>query len=208
MSSKAPHYWQEACDFLSQQDPVMGNLIKQYKDSYLPNSKDAYTTLCRAVIGQQISVQAADTIWMKFSKSCSSVTPLILSRKHMRTLQSCGLSKQKSVYIKEIAKFFLKNKVDRRYWKKYEEEEIFKNLTEIKGVGKWTFEMFAIFYLRSPNILPLSDLGLIKAIEKEYKFQTRLQRNQVEELAQVWHPWKTVATWYLWRSVDPKPVKY
>ena len=206
--TSAPDYWKEACASLSEKDEVMAGLIKRYRKSHLPGSKDAFITLCRAICGQQISVQAADTIWAKFYRVCKPITPERISRKHISTLQKCGLSNQKANYIKHLARFFVKENITSYYWKNTDENEVYESLIEVKGVGKWTIEMFSIFYLRSPDILPLGDLGLVKAIAKEYQYEGQLRKDEIEALAKIWQPWRTVATWYLWRSIDPEPIVY
>lgn len=165
-------------------------------------------TVCRAIIGQQISMQAAESIWQKFEKTCAPLEPQRISRKRISTLTACGLSQQKALCIKELAVFFTREKINANYWKKIDEQEIKNRLCSIKGIGKWTFEMFAIFYLRHPDILPLNDLGLLKAVQKEYGYTTLPSKDQLALLEKRWHPWCTVATWYLWRSVDPEPVTY
>ncbi len=205
-----PRYWSQACRELAAGDEVMARLIRRHRGSYLRGKSDAFVTLCRAIVGQQISVQAADSIWDKLSARCVPMAPQTLRRKRATTLTACGLSKQKAACVKEVAGFFLRENITprSRYWQRMEPADAFAALTAIKGVGKWTFEMFAIFYLRSPDVLPLTDLGLIKAIAKQYGYDELPTRDEIEEIARGWQPWRTVATWYLWRSIDPEPVVY
>lgn len=210
MRRSPPEYWSRACSDLAACDEVMARLIERYKNSYLRGRGDAFETLCRAIVGQQISLQAADSIWARFTDRCVPLNPQTLYRKRVSTLATCGLSKQKAMCVKEVAKFFVQRNITprSRYWERMDYSNAFETLTEIKGVGTWTFEMFAIFHLRAPDILPLGDLGLIKAVANEYGYSELPTRNQLEEIAAGWAPWRTVATWYLWRSIDPEPVVY
>ena len=207
-SNKRPEYWQRACKELSACDSIMANLIKRFKQSYLIGGKDAFIVLCRAIVGQQISVQAADSIWQRLETHFGTPKPIAIHRCHFRTLRGCGLSAQKAQYLKNIAHFFIQQKITRRYWHRHTFEELKNSLLAIKGVGHWTFEMFAIFYLKHPDVLPLGDLGLLNAIYKEYNHGKKLTPENLHKLAMSWKPWCTVATWYLWRSIDPKPVVY
>ena len=206
--AKCPEYWRRACAELSARDPVMTKLIKRFRSSYLSGGRDAFTTLCRAIVGQQISLQAADSVWLRLETHFASITPLAIHRCHFRTLQQCGLSAQKAQYLKNIAGFFVHQKITPPYWQHRDLEELQNTLLEIKGVGRWTFEMFAIFYLKSPDILPLGDLGLLNAIYKEYNHGKKLSTKKLHKITTRWAPWRTVATWYLWRSIDPNPVVY
>lgn len=201
--SEPPDYWARACKSLAARDKVMAHLIRRYRGSYLHGNGDAFTTLCRAVVGQQISLQAADAIWEKLSAKCAPLEPRTLCRKRSSTLLACGVSQQKAACLKEISRFFMRQNITAQYWQSLGHAEVFEALTAIKGVGKWTFEMFAIFYLRHPDIFPAGDLGLIKAIERAYG-----KNRKLETIAAKWTPWRTVATWYLWRSIDPEPVVY
>ena len=207
-SAKYPKYWQQACTELSARDPVMANLIKHFRSSYLYGRRDAFTTLCRAVVGQQISLAAADSVWQQLETHFGVVKPLAIYYCHFRTLRRCGLSAQKAQYLKNIAHFFVVKKITPVYWKRHEIEELQSTLIAIKGIGLWTFQMFAIFYLKCPDVLPLGDLGLLNAIYKEYNHGKKLSTKQLHKITTRWKPWRTVATWYLWRSIDPKPVVY
>ena len=209
-SDKCPGYWQRACRELSACDPIMANLIGRFKQSYLRGGKDAFTVLCRAVVGQQISVQAADSIWQRLETHFGTPQPQppAIYRCHFKTLRRCGLSAQKGHYLKNIAHFFILQKITHRYWHRHTFEELQNTLLAIKGVGHWTFQMFAIFYLKYPDVLPLGDLGLLNAIYKEYNHGKKLTPKNLHKLAIRWKPWRTVATWYLWRSIDPHPVVY
>ena len=207
-SKKYPSYWRQACSELSASDPVMAKLIKRFKRSYLSGGRDAFTTLCRAIVGQQISLQAADSIWRRLEIHFGTIKPQAIHRCHFNTLRRCGLSAQKAQYLKNIAAFFIHQKITPSYWRRYPFEELQSTLLTIKGVGHWTFQMFAIFYLKYPDILPLGDLGLLNAIYKEYNHGKKLPPRSLHKITMRWSPWGTVATWYLWRSIDPEPVMY
>ena len=207
-SNKCPKYWRRACAELSAKDPVMANLIGRFKRSYLSGGRDAFTTLCRAVVGQQISLQAADNIWQRLEAHFGTMKPTAIHYCHFKTLRQCGLSAQKAQYLKNIAHFFVHQKITPAYWHRHEFEELQNTLLAIKGIGYWTFEMFAIFYLKYPDILPLGDLGLLNAIYKAYNHGKKLPTKRLAKITKRWQPWCTVATWYLWRSIDPEPVVY
>ena len=206
--SRPPHYWQSACTHLAGIDSVMQRLVVRYRGSFLPKSRDAFVTLCRAIIGQQISIQAADSIWKRVKSNLVSVTPRALIDTKIAALSACGLSSQKLTCLRSLAEMFIELNINARYWKVHTQEEHRATLCAIKGIGIWTYEMFAIFYLRTPNILPINDIGLIKAIRNEYHYSVRPDKEEIYRLAALWKPWCTVATWYLWRSVDPDPIVY
>ena len=207
-SNKCPEYWQQACKELSACDPIMANLIGQFKHSYLSGGKDAFIVLCRAIVGQQISVRAADSVWQRLESHFGTLKPMAIYRCHFQTLRRCGLSAQKAQYLKNIAYFFIQQKITRRYWYRHTFEELQDSLLAIKGVGYWTLQMFAIFYLKHPDVLPLGDLGLLNAIYNEYNHGQKMTPEELHKLAAQWKPWCTVATWYLWRTIDPEPVIY
>lgn len=207
-SKTRPEYWQQACAELSVRDPIMANLIKRFKRSYLSGGRDAFVTLCRAIVGQQISLQAADSIWLRLEAHFGVIKPPAIRHCRIQTLRRCGLSEQKARYLKNIAQFFVSQKITSVYWRRHDYETLRSTLLAIKGVGPWTFEMFAIFYLKSPNVLPLGDLGLLNAIYKEYNHGRKLSARRLAQITAGWRPWCTVATWYLWRSIDPEPVVY
>ena len=207
-SDKRPQYWRQACTELSARDPVMANLIACFRTSYLSGGQDAFITLCRAIVGQQISVRAADSIWLKLEAHFDNLKPSAIYNCHFKTLRRCGLSAQKAQYLKNIAYFFVDKKITPAYWHRCEPEELQSTLLAIKGVGQWTFEMFAIFYMKYPDVLPLGDLGLLNAIYKEYNCGKKISTKRLYKITSLWQPWRTVATWYLWRSIDPDTVVY
>ncbi len=205
-SDYRPDYWQKACRVLSRRDPRMGELIRRFPGSRLRGRGDAFETLCRAIIGQQISLKAADSIRSKLERRIGRLTPDNVNRRRHATLRQCGLSGNKARFLKSAADFFIAERVNGGYWKRHDFDVIHRRLMEVKGVGEWTFQMFAIFYLKHPDVYPVGDLGLVNAVRKLYG--SDLEREQILVLGESWSPWRTVATWYLWRSIDPEPVVY
>ncbi len=205
---KPPPYWARACAELSRRDPVMARLIREYGGCHLRGGGDPFATLCRAIVGQQISLKAADSIWGRLLAHFGAVAPRRLHRCRFDTLYRCGLSRQKSAYLKNVARFFVHERVTRRYFRTRDFDQVRDALLAIPGIGAWTFEMFAIFYLQHPDVLPLGDLGLVQAIERQYARRRPLGKARRAVITANWRPWRTVATWYLWRSIDPEPVIY
>ncbi|TCS33306.1 DNA-3-methyladenine glycosylase II [Paucimonas lemoignei] len=202
-----PEYWEEAKTELMRRDRIMRRLIPQFGDMHLVSRGDPFTTLARSVIGQQISVKAADAIWARFVAACPKVTPAQVL-KAGETLAGCGLSKRKTEYLLDLATHFKEKKVHADQWASMEDEAVIAELIQIRGIGRWTAEMFLIFNLLRPNILPLDDLGLLKGISINYFSGEPVSRSDAREVAANWAPWCTVATWYLWRSLAPVPVEY
>jgi DNA-3-methyladenine glycosylase II len=201
-----PDYWQQACKDLSRADPIMRKLIKQYKGESLKARGNAFYTLARSIVGQQISVKAADSVWTKLESKLTEVNPACVLSADPGLLRSAGLSSQKVVYLLEIARFFEKNNHDPNW--ETTNEKLARQLTSIKGVGRWTAEMFMIFHLLKPDVLPLGDLGLLKGIYLHYNQGEYMPKSDIIEIARAWQPWRTVATWHLWRALDPVPVEY
>lgn len=202
-----PDYWEDAKAELMKRDRIMRRLIPQFGDLCLVGRGDPFTTLARSVVGQQISVKAADTIWGRFTDMCPKVTPAQIL-KAGDGLAGCGLSKRKTEYILDLARHFKEKKVHADQWTAMEDEAVIAELVQIRGIGRWTAEMFLIFNLLRPNILPLDDLGLLKGISVNYFSGEPVSRSDAREVAANWAPWCTVATWYLWRSLTPVPVEY
>ena len=203
-----PKYWNKGKIFLSNKDKVLKNLIQTYRNEYLNLNSNYFHSLINSIIGQQISVSAADSMKTKFFKLKRSITPQTVSKLRTTDLRKCGLSRQKILYIRNISKFFLQNKKFIKNINKSSEEEIYKNLIEIKGVGNWTIHMFLMFSYGSSNIFPTGDLGFLKAISKLYKVQLPISERKLKLLYKKWSPYSSQATWYLWRSLDPIPVNY
>ena len=203
-----PKYWNKGKIFLSNKDKVLKKLIQTYRNEYLNLNSNYFHSLINSIIGQQISVSAADSMKTKFFKLKRNITPQTVSKLRTIDLQKCGLSRQKILYIRNISKFFLQNKKFIKNIHKSSEEEIYNNLIEIKGVGNWTIHMFLMFSYGSSNIFPTGDLGFLKAISKLYKVQLPISERKLKLLYKKWSPYSSQATWYLWRSLDPIPVNY
>ena len=203
-----PKYWNKGKIYLSNKDKVLKKLIQTYRNEYLNLNPNYFHSLINSIIGQQISVSAADSMKTKFFKLKRNITPQTVSKLRTADLRKCGLSRQKILYIRNISKFFLQNKKFIKNINKSSEEEIYNNLIEIKGVGNWTIHMFLMFSYGSSNIFPTGDLGFLKAISKLYKVQLPISERKLKLLYKKWSPYSSQATWYLWRSLDPIAVNY
>lgn len=193
---------------MSRRDATMARLIRRFPGEHLRGGNDAFMTLYRAVVGQQISLRAADSIRDRLREKVGKITPRNVIRRRRATLRGCGLSENKVLFLKNIARFFIDEKINRSYWREHSFDEIQEKLLAIKGIGEWTFQMFAIFYLKHPDVYPAGDAGLVNAIQKYYGPCREPGRQQILALGERWVPWRTVATWYLWRGIDPEPVFY
>lgn len=203
-----PKYWNKGKIYLSNKDKVLKKLIQTYRNEYLNLNSNYFHSLINSIIGQQISVSAADSMKTKFFKLKRNITPQTVSKLRTIDLRKCGLSRQKILYIRNISTFFLQNKKFIKNINKSSEEEIYNNLIEIKGVGNWTIHMFLMFSYGSSNIFPTGDLGFLKAISKLYKVKLPISERKLKLLYKKWSPYSSQATWYLWRSLDPIPVNY
>ena len=202
---KASKDWEIAKSELSRNDSTMARIIERYDGEKMQLKNNAFVTLVRSVVGQQISVKAADSVWKKLEMLCrNDVQPDTINSFSEEELRTVGLSKSKANYIQNISKSDILD----TNWANLNDKEIIDLLCQIKGIGRWTAEMFLIFHLARPDILPLGDIGLIKAIEINYNNGEKISKDQIEIYRQKWSPWCTVATWYLWRSLDPIPVNY
>ncbi len=189
-------------------DRIMRKLIPQFGDMHLTGRREAFTTLARSIVAQQISVKAADTVWQRFLELCPKCTPAQVLKAGPEALEACGLSKRKAEYVTDLADHFKAKRVHADKWAEMDDEEVITELIQIRGIGRWTAEMFLIFNLLRPNILPLDDLGLLKGISVNYFSGEPVSRSDAREVAANWEPWRTVATWYLWRSLEDAPVVY
>jgi DNA-3-methyladenine glycosylase II len=204
-----PDYWQEACRALAKRDRVMKKLIKQYPEANLRSRGNAFSTLARSIVGQQISVKAAQSVWNRFAECVGTMKPDNVLKRTDQQLRDCGLSWKKVEYVKDLAAHFADGRINPRRWVREDDDTIIEELAAVKGIGRWTAEMFLIFYLLRPNVLPVDDIGLLRGTERLYfTKETRLTRKEMQEFGARWAPWCTVATWYLWRSIDPEPVEY
>lgn len=200
---QVPAYWESAKNELMKRDRIMRKLIPQFGDLYLIGRDDSFTTLTRSIIAQQISAGSANLLWQRFLEICPSSTPAQVIKVGSEKLSSCGLSKRKTEYILDLAEHFKEKRVHVDNWAMMSDEDVVSELIQIRGIGRWTAEMFLIFNLLRPNILPLDDPGLLKGISINYFSGEPVSRSDLREVAANWDPWRTVATWYLWRSLDP-----
>ncbi|MFZ2124657.1 MAG: DNA-3-methyladenine glycosylase 2 family protein [Rhodoferax sp.] len=203
-----PDYWDDACKHLVKKDRVMKRLIPQFGQVCLQSRGDAFATLARSVVGQQISVKAAQTVWDRFVKLPRQMTPAQVLRLKIDDMRAAGLSARKVEYLVDLSLHFDSGKVHVENWTAMDDEAIVDELVAIRGIGRWTAEMFLIFHLMRPNVLPLDDVGLINGISKSYFSGEAVSRSDAREVALAWAPYRTVATWYIWRSLDPVPVNY
>ena len=207
--SKRPKYWNNAVKYLSKKDPVMKKLISQYKDKTLTTRKDIFFSLCKSIIGQQISVQAANSVFKKFEKACNGkINPKKINKLSPRELKVCGLSRQKVKGIKELAIKFENKSFDPRKINSMSDEEAIIYLSSLRQIGRWSAEMILLFTLNRPDIWPIQDIGLLRSISNNYQKKYFPPKKFVELLRKKFSPYCSVATWYLWRSIDDEPIQY
>ena len=197
-----PEYWPRATAHLAKRDKVLRKLIKRYPEADLASRGDAFQALARAIVGQQISVKAAQSIWGRFADCVGKVTPANVVAKDDAALRACGFSGQKVKYVKDLARHFTGGQVKPRRWARMDDEAIIEELVAVNGIGRWTVEMFLMFHLLRPNVLPVDDLGLRRAMERGYNGGEPLTRDEMRAIGEPWDPYRSVATWYLWRSLD------
>ncbi|MHB1145000.1 MAG: DNA-3-methyladenine glycosylase family protein [Thiobacillus sp.] len=205
---EAPEYWEPACTELAAADPVMAALIARYPDAILANRGDPFQTLARAIVGQQISVKAADSVWARFASYAQTVSPEHLATLELDALAACGLSRRKAEYLRDLAGHFVDGRIEPARWTKMDDEAVIGELVDVRGIGRWTAEMFLIFSLRRPDVWPVDDIGLQKAVALHYLGGERPTPKSLRQHGERHAPWRTVATWYLWRSLDPAVVQY
>ena len=203
-----PEYWEEACKHLAKKDRVMRRLIPQFGDASLQSRGDAFVTLARSIVGQQISVKAAQSVWDRFALLPRKMTPANVLKLKVDDMRAAGLSARKVEYLVDLSLHFDGGLLSTQKWASMGDEEIITELVAIRGIGRWTAEMFLIFYLMRPNVLPLDDVGLINGISHNYFSGEAVSRSEAREVAAAWQPYCSVATWYIWRSLDPLPVEY
>jgi DNA-3-methyladenine glycosylase II len=207
--TRAPDYWELACAELMKHDRIMRKLIPLYpKAEFLTTRGDPFQTLARAIVGQQISVKAAQSVWDRTTALTKKFTAKAVLKLEPTQLREAGLSQRKVEYMQDLANHFENGGLSSAKWDLLDDDTIIAELTAIRGIGRWTAEMFLIFYLMRPNVLPLDDIGLIKGISLAYFSGEPVTRHEAREVAANWEPWRTVATWYMWRSIDPIPVEY
>ncbi|CAE6703746.1 hypothetical protein R69927_01463 [Paraburkholderia domus] len=203
-----PAYWDKACADLVKRDRILKKLIPKFGPVHLLSRGDPFVTLARSVVGQQISVASAQAVWAKVEAACPKLVPQQFIKLGQDKLTACGLSKRKAEYVLDLAQHFVSGALHVGKWTSMDDEAVIAELTQIRGIGRWTAEMFLIFNLSRPDVLPLDDLGLIRAISVNYFSGEPVTRSEAREVAANWEPWRTVATWYMWRSLDPLPVDY
>ncbi len=203
----SPDYWDKACRALKRRDPVMKQLITDYKDMKLRSRGDPFYSMLRAIVGQQISTKAADTIWGRLEARLKKVTPRNLAKLTDAEIRAFGFSERKVEYARTLQEFFMKRNTH-AYWDKIDDEQVLKDLIALRGVGRWTAEMFLMFCLMRPDVLPVDDLGILKAIGRAYHNGKRPTAAQLAKHRERWAPWNTVASWYLWRTLDPVAIIY
>ena len=205
---KKPIFWEKAKKVLSQKDGKLGRIIKNYPKDFLFSKADPFYTLARSIVGQQISVKAAQAVWDKIENKVGQIKVINIYNAHYMTLKSCGLSRQKISYLQSLANAFIYKEIRPSNWSKYSDEEIIIELTKIRGIGRWTAEMFLIFNLSRPDIFPADDIGLIRGICNCYNIKYPITKDHAIKMSHKWKPYRSVATWYFWRSLDPIPVEY
>lgn len=201
----APAWWARAVDEVSAADPVVRRLAGR-AGALDPGARgDAFSTLARSIVGQQVSVRAAQAIWARFEQAVPAMTPAHVSGLDAVAMRACGLSSQKSQYLGDLARRFADGSLDPTGWAALDDEALIDELLRVKGIGRWTAQMFLIFYLARPDVLPLDDVGLQRAMSLHYNDGQPLSKLKMRSIAEQWSPWRTVATWVLWRSLDPDP---
>jgi DNA-3-methyladenine glycosylase II len=203
-----PDYWDRAKRALARRDAVMARIMREHPKVFLARRGEPFLTLARAIVGQQISVKAAQSVWDRLAACVGPVTPQSVLAKPRPELRACGLSDRKTEYIADLAQHFADGAIHVHRWPEMTDEEIIAELVEVRGIGRWTAEMFLIFNLLRPDVFPLDDLGLQKGLGVAYFKGRKISLRTMQRLGETWRPWRSVATWYLWRSLDPVPVEY
>jgi DNA-3-methyladenine glycosylase II len=203
-----PRYWGQAAAHLIACDPVMALIIQTAPRARLRRRSDPFTALARSIVGQQISVKAAASVWDRLRAGIPHFSPTSVAGQDLDALRGLGLSRQKAVYLQSLAQHFQEGRLQPARWVRMADDDVIAELTEVKGIGRWTAEMFLIFHLQRPDVLPVADLGLQRAVSLHYNRGRKVSERHLRRVARAWSPWRTVATWYLWRSLDPIPVEY
>ena len=203
-----PDFWEDACKHLMKKDRVMKRLIPQFADACLQTRGDAFVTLARSIVGQQISVKAAQTVWDRFVLLPRKLDPGSVLKLKIDDMRAAGLSARKVEYLVDLALHFENGALHVKAWETMSDDAIIEELVAIRGIGRWTAEMFLIFHMMRPNVLPLDDVGLINGISHNYFSGETVSRSDARDVAAAWAPFASVATWYIWRSLDPVQVDY
>ena len=205
---KKPFFWEKAKKDLIKKDKKLGRIITNYPKDFLFSKSDPFYTLARSIVGQQISVKAAQAVWDRFENKIKKVNPQNTLNMHFMSLKACGLSRQKINYLKSLSIKFIEKRINPKKWNNYSDEEVIEELIKTTGIGRGTAEMFLIFNLCRPDIFPADDLGLIKGICYCYNIDYPITKEDAIKMSERWKPYRSVATWYFWRSLDPIPVEY
>jgi DNA-3-methyladenine glycosylase II len=203
-----PEYWDRAKRALGRRDPVLAGIMRRHPRVHLVARGEPFHTLARAIVGQQISVKAAQSVWNRVLEVAPAMTPAAVLAVSRPRLRACGLSDRKTEYIADLARHFADGAVHPHRWPEMDDEAVIAELVAVRGIGRWTAEMFLIFNLLRPDVYPLGDLGLLKAVRLAYFRGRKVPLGRIRSLGEQWAPWRSVATWYLWRSLDPLPVEY
>ena len=201
-------YWEEALRALAAADARFGRIIALAGDSMLRPRHDPFFSLSRSIVGQQISVKAAESVWRKMLGHMGEITPRAVSGENVDSLRGCGLSRQKAGYLLSLAAHFIDGSLRQEQWSEMDDEAVIERLVQVKGIGRWTAEMFLIFHLLRPDVLPVDDIGIQKAIGNHFNHGVRPSAKEMLAITEPWRPWRSVASWYLWRSLDAVPVEY
>jgi DNA-3-methyladenine glycosylase II len=204
--SSAPPYWSEAKRALRARDPILGALVTRYEEPPLRSRGHLFETLAHAIVGQQISTQAAEAVWARLRSTAVELEPRQVAALSLAELRGCGLSGRKSEYLHGLCA--AADELRALPWPELDDAAARARLCELRGIGPWSADMALIFCFTRPDILPLGDIALVRAIERLYAEGARLPHARIEALAEAWRPWRSVATWYLWRSLDPEPIEY
>ena len=207
VAAQTPEYWSQACAELCVKDPVLAKVIKKYPEPILTSKGDLFSTLIRSIVGQQISVLAADAIWGRFIALVGEVSPEPILKPTPEMLKNCGLTSRKVEYIRGISETWTEEYAELD-WETLSDDEVKRKLIALRGVGPWTAEMILMFSLLRPDIFPIDDIGAIRAIENIYNGGEVMSKEALLDQADNWVPWRTVATWFLWRTIDDEPVEY
>jgi DNA-3-methyladenine glycosylase II len=203
-----PEYWDRAKRALARRDPVLAAIMRRHPRVHLVARGEPFQTLARAIVGQQISVRAAQSVWNRVLEAAPGITPGVVLAVQRPRLRACGLSDRKTEYIADLARHFADGSLRPRRWPDMDDEAVIAELVAVRGIGRWTAEMFLMFSLLRPDVYPLGDLGLLKAVRLAYFKGRKVPLSRIRNLGLRWQPWRSVATWYLWRSLDPVPVEY
>ena len=203
-----PEYWLRAKRTLARRDPVLAGIMRERPRIALQSRGDPFQTLARSIVGQQISVKAAQSVWNRLAGAVPAVAPEAVAELRLRRLRACGLSGRKSEYLRDLARHFVDGTIQVQRWPEMDDEAVIAELIQVRGIGRWTAEMLLMFSLLRPNVLPVDDLGLRRAASRHYFEGEEVGADELRAFGARWEPWRSVATWYLWRSLEPVPVEY